>query len=327
MSVDELGRQDIALLNLRCAEGLPGSEDLDIEKCLATLDQWAAKVKLDTDRHLYRYQQDPAAYENSEGYYRMMMLVTVVQQDFGVHYNPERIREVDFTKSKDLFLHGMIGDDNGGTCVSMPVLYTAVARRLGYPVHLVTANSHVFCRWDDLSSAQGGDRFNIEATNQGMNSFNDEYYMTWPKPITKAQVEKGWFLKSLNNAESLATFLAARGHCLEDSGDIAKARVAYAMAAEKNPSVPIYRGFLAQTMGLTRRVASQSKRRPGPALPPTATPTSARSPRPWEPVTTQSLTHNVLKPNAPFSSVPSPSFRAPPGFPSPSNAGFGPPPR
>ncbi len=40
----------------------------------------------------------------------------------------------------------MIADDNGGTCVSMPVLYTAVARRLGYPVKLVLAKGHAFCR-------------------------------------------------------------------------------------------------------------------------------------------------------------------------------------
>lgn len=103
MSADDLEKQDLALLNLRCAEGLPGSEDLDVAKCLKTLDRWASKVHFETERHFYKYQQSPEKYEDSEGYYRMMMLITVVQQGFGVQYNPERIREVDFTKSKDLF--------------------------------------------------------------------------------------------------------------------------------------------------------------------------------------------------------------------------------
>jgi hypothetical protein len=64
----------------------------------------------------------------------MLMLITVLQQDFNVHYNPERIRSVDFKNPEDLSIHGMLASNNGGTCVSMPVLYAAVARRLGYPV-------------------------------------------------------------------------------------------------------------------------------------------------------------------------------------------------
>ncbi len=147
MSNEQLEQQDIALLNLRCAEGLPGAEKLDIEQMLATLDRWAARVRHETDRHLYKYRQNPKEFNNSEGFYRMMALITVLQQDFKVHYNPDRIRDIDFRRSQDLFIHGMIGSDNGGTCVSMPALYTAVARRLGYPVYLVTAKEHVFCRW------------------------------------------------------------------------------------------------------------------------------------------------------------------------------------
>lgn len=240
----ELAKQDIALLNLRCADGLT---DVDIDKCLATLDRWAEAVKRDTDRHLYKFQQNPAEYENSEGYFRMMMLITVLQQDFNVHYNPDRIRSVDFKNPDDLFIHGMLASNNGGTCVSMPVLYTAVARRLDYPVYLVTAKAHVFCRWDG-----SGDRFNIEATNQGMNSFDDDYYMEWPKPIAEREVKAGHYLKSLNASETFAVFLAARGHCLHDTGFRVKARVAYAMAAEKAPKQPTYQGYLAQAMGVPR---------------------------------------------------------------------------
>ena len=224
----------------------------------------------------------------------MMMLITVLQQDFKVHYNPDRIREVDFTKSQDLFIHGMVSNNNGGTCVSMPVLYTAIARRLNYPVYLVTANAHVFCRWEDSK-----ERFNIEATSQGMNSYDDEYYMKWPKPLTEEVVNRGWYLKSLSNAGSLASFLASRGHCLEDNKFGAKARVAYAMAAEKIPQHPLYYGFLEQTIRPPARRGSLS-----PQVYP-SDPAWTQQPVSYLPAVADvqqpgRIQHNAFKPASPF---------------------------
>jgi hypothetical protein len=137
MTEEELSKQDIALLNPRATDGLPGTENVNVAELLAQLDGWAKKVRIDTDRNLYQFLQKPNEFNNSEAYFRMLMLVTVLQQDFGVHYNLERVNDIDFTKSQDLFIHGMVGSSNGGTCVSMPVLYTAVARRLGYPPYPV----------------------------------------------------------------------------------------------------------------------------------------------------------------------------------------------
>ena len=239
MSPEQLAAVDIAELNLHCAEGLPGAERLDIAKCLAHLDDWARRVKFDTDRHLYKFDKNPAEYENSEGYFRMLMLVTVLQQDCGVHYNLERIRNIDFTKSKDLFIHGMIDDPNGGTCVTMPVMYVAVARRLGYPVKLVLTKAHVFCRWD-----APGERFNIEATNQGMNCFSDEYYKTWPEKWTTAETQSNRYLISLTPAEELACFLGSRGHCLLDNGHAKEALDTYAAARRLAPLDPAYPSWM-----------------------------------------------------------------------------------
>jgi len=241
MSSEELAKQDLALLNLRAAEGLPGAEKLNVTELLATLDRWAQKVKLDTDRNLYQFLQKPDEFQHSEAYYRMLMLVTVLQQDFGVHYNFERINDIDFTRSQDLFLHGMVGSTNGGTCVSMPVLYTVVARRLGYPVYLVNAKEHLFCRWD-----APGERINIEGTNQGMNSFDELHYRNWPHPISTHEVESGLYLQSLTNAESFSAFLAARGHCFEDSGNRSDAAVCYSLAVKHSSNHPMYRSFLSR---------------------------------------------------------------------------------
>jgi hypothetical protein len=276
----KLASLDIALVNLLCAEGLPGAEKLNVDQCLAELDRWAERVKFETDRHLYKFRQNPGDYENSEGYYRMLMLVTVLQQDLGVHYDPARIRDIDFTHSEDLFIHGMIPSagqsmqqTNGGTCVSMPVIYTAIARRLGYPVKLVTTKAHVFCRWDaaDHLNAAWRGRFNIEATNRGMNSFPDDYYKTWPYQISEAEIKANRHLKSFSPAEELAEFLAMRGHCLLDTGKGREAFDAYSLAVTMCPSNALLSGFRQDALRkLNPAIAetdidAMSRRRPRPS--------------------------------------------------------------
>jgi hypothetical protein len=120
-------------------------------------------------------------------------------------------------------------------------LYVAVGRRLGYPLKLVTAKGHLFARWE---SADGKERLNIEATNQGLNCFPDEYYHTWPVPMTPEEIASGQYLKSLSPPEELAIFLSARGHCLEAAGRLPEAQVAHAHAHLLVPKSPVYLAFL-----------------------------------------------------------------------------------
>jgi hypothetical protein len=228
---------DMARMNLLAARGLPGAEDLNLAKSLAELDRWAAHVKRETDRHLYKFNADPTNFENSEGYFRILMLITVLQQDLGVHYNLDRINEPDFANSKDLFIHGMIGDDNGGTCVSMPVLTVAVGRRLGYPLSLVVTKGHVFARWDapdhPVPTLRG--RFNVECASRGLHTYKDEHYANWPYKLSDAEKDNGWYLRSLTAAEEAAVFLMQRGHCLADSGRVEEAKTAYRLAMQLAP--------------------------------------------------------------------------------------------
>ncbi len=222
-------------MNLLCAQGLPGAEDMNIEKELAVLDQWAAAIKAETDRYMNKSHQSPEDYENSEGYFKILMLITVLQQDFNVRYNLDRIYEPDFTDCRDVFVHGLTQGStgekhSGGTCVSMPVVYVAVARRLGYPVKLVTTREHVFARWEDEK-----DRFNIEATGQGLNTYSDDHYRTWPSTLTPKERASGAYLRSLTPAQELGLFMAARGYVLEDTGKKLEATVAYACAHMLDP--------------------------------------------------------------------------------------------
>jgi hypothetical protein len=71
LSDKQLAGVDIARLNLVCAERLPGEEPLDVEASLVALDAMAGRVQTETQRHAYRFQQNPADYEGSEGFFRI----------------------------------------------------------------------------------------------------------------------------------------------------------------------------------------------------------------------------------------------------------------
>ena len=100
-----------------CAQGLPGAEALDIPAALAKLDDWAQRVKSETDRHEYLFHRNRAYYNGSLAYYRIEMMVTVLAQDMGIRYNSELIESAAlddlkstrfFADSRDLFIHGLL---------------------------------------------------------------------------------------------------------------------------------------------------------------------------------------------------------------------------
>lgn len=246
-SPESLAEVDIALVNLLCATGLPGSEGLDIAAARRTLDLWALAVKYETERHLYRVTDPRWAehYRHSESYLRASFLLQTLQEQCGVKYNPARIDDWDCRDSRDQFIHGMMNGNAGGTCVSMPVMYIAVGRRLGYPLRLVQAKGHLFCRWDDPA----GERFNIDGAGEGMGVYADEHYQTWPTPISDEEVARGEFLRSLSPSEELAVFLGARGHCLVDNGRHAEALEWYRQAFHRLPT-PQYQDWVNVTEGI-----------------------------------------------------------------------------
>jgi hypothetical protein len=231
MSRTELGSLDIAWINLECAVGLPGTEEVDQTKCLRMLDEWAAQVREETEKRVPIFQANAAWHDNSEAIFRMVVLVNHLQLECGVQYNPDRIYDPDFTDSRHLFIHGLF-TDHGGTCTSMPVLYVAIGRRLGYPLRLSEAKGHVFLRWDDAEGISGFPpaRVNIEGATRGMNSHSDEHYLSCPMQIDRKELESGQYLHSHTPRESLALFLALRGNCLQDNCRFEEATYAYKYA-------------------------------------------------------------------------------------------------
>ena len=225
MKQEEMSLVDVATMNLVCATGLPGSENLKIDDCLAVLDQWARRVQSETERCFYMYRRDPSRFRNIEGFYRMQMLVTVLKQDLGVDYSPNRTNnesmENFFADSKDLFLNGLLLPPHTGTCGSLPILVVAIGRKLGYPLKLVKASHHLFVRWE---SPDGKERFNVESTNGGMVSKPDEHYTQgiYECPAELSQAEE--YLKSLSPTEELAVFLDSRLMCLRVNKRFTEAR-------------------------------------------------------------------------------------------------------
>ena len=254
MTGDQLADVDIAEMSLLCAVGLPGATGLDMDHCLSTLDRWALRVKFETERHLYRAHDPRWAdhYRHNEAYLRAEFLLQVLQQDLGVKYDVTASGNFDFSDSRVAFLHGMIpaagkttADTPGGTCASMPVLYVAIGRRLGYPLKLVTTHGHIFVRWDSKGHPNPAwrDRFNIEGAGGGFSSYDDEHYTTWPKKVTADEVRAYGYLVSLTPKEELAMFLAARGHCGLDNGQTAFAARCYENACRYDARRPCYRAW------------------------------------------------------------------------------------
>jgi hypothetical protein len=238
-----LATVDIARMNLLCAQGLAGTKPDEIETLESTLEVWAARVRSETTRHRHRFDRDPAEFEGSEGYFKLQFLGVVLAEDLGVHYDVNRqagpaasIEQDGFFADPDaVFLSGLLGTQRKGTCSSMPVLYVAVGRRLGYPLKLVTTKGHLFVRWEGA-----GERFNVEVTGEGLNRFPDAYYREWPFPLTDEEVAEEGYLKSLSPAEELAVFLSVRGMCLLEVAQVAEAADAFEAAARLAPGVRSY---------------------------------------------------------------------------------------
>lgn len=135
LSEAELAKYDIAAVNLACAAGLPGAERIDNSHCLRTLDDWADTVKRWTDAAFDEFfRPDPGGFRHSEPYFRIVALVTALQRHCGVKYDPNKIgaKPEDRFDFDEMFVHGVL-QVAGGTCATLPIVYAAVGRRLGYP--------------------------------------------------------------------------------------------------------------------------------------------------------------------------------------------------
>ncbi|MDP9173558.1 MAG: hypothetical protein M3O30_06800 [Planctomycetota bacterium] len=205
----DIPKYDLAEMNLICAYGLSGKHDIEIEAMLNTLDSWAARVADHTARRIGLFHKNRAKF-GSLAQFRITAMIHVLTSEFNIHYNLDRITDPqNWDDPEDGFIHGLLGPQRHGTCASLPVLLTAIGRRLSYPIKLVTVGNHCFCRWD---SPEG--QFNIEYEHGGLNSHPDEFYTHWPHEWTPQmhayQRKQRCWLTSLTPQEELAYCLHLR---------------------------------------------------------------------------------------------------------------------
>ena len=236
----ELAVYGIAYLNLVCAQGLKGSENLDIPACLAKLDEIAGFVRVNTAANLYKFTRNTSDYSDSEGQFRVLAMVTFAVQGYGIRYNPAMIETPDnlssddefFADSRYVFLNGLLQDEPRlGTCSSLPVFWTALGRRLGYPLYMSNTLLHFFTRWE-----KSGERFDFEGSRNGCAICDDEHYRNFPLKVDDAKIEYFGLLESFTRKEELMHFLLTRGACLHASGRLAEAKRTYELAVKCYPS-------------------------------------------------------------------------------------------
>lgn len=226
-----LAKVDIAFVNLACAAGLPGSDQIDFGHCLRILDAWAGQSRCFTERVLPLFHSGRCDYPDSEPRFRIQALVTYLQRDLGLRFRFDRRADDAVYEPADSFLHGIL-QGQGGTCGSLPVLYVAVGRRLGYPLMLATTRGHLYVRWDALP---GGECFNIEASGDGVSFLPDDHYRTGRFAMAAEMEEGCGYLRSLSPREELAGFLVQRGECWMQERGYGEATTSFAWAHELDP--------------------------------------------------------------------------------------------
>jgi len=272
LSTSELETVDIARINLLCAEGLTGSQDLDVDGCITTLNTWARYVEGETKRNQHLFAEHPDRFRSSLAYYRMAMLATVLCQDLRMRYNPERELQLEnghtlrsekeenefFGDSKDVFIHGLVAAKHYGTCASMPFLYVAIARRLGYPVTLATTATHFYVRYEEGS----GRHLNVEATEHRafLTPSDDEYRNPWELHLGEEEIKGMRYLQPLSNAEILGHSLLTRASVLRSMKQYDKQAESWGIAARYLPDTPMWKNVEHDMQILARNQGEQERR-------------------------------------------------------------------
>lgn len=92
-------------------------------------------------------------------------------------------------------------DTKLGVCITLPMLYIAVAQRAGYPIYPVHAPDHFFARYRGLSFARG----NVECTARGKFQSDEDYIRRFA--VSKKGLESGAYMRTLKNREYLSDLL------------------------------------------------------------------------------------------------------------------------
>jgi hypothetical protein len=226
LSDEELAQQDVAMVNLLCATGLPSADPLDIPECLSQLDDWANYVYRETIRGYPQYLANPDPNKGSDAVYKLWALMHAVRALSGIEARfmsgktIENYQTIDTSmkprggpykyrvNSQVSFIHGLLSPRSLGSCASNPVLFAAIGRRLGYPVKIVLTVQHVFNRWVDENET-----FNMDGSMKYIGGDEDHDYIDRFRPWRDWERKSTAFHRPLTPREELATFMFNRNIC------------------------------------------------------------------------------------------------------------------
>ncbi|HBT82652.1 MAG: hypothetical protein A2091_01765 [Desulfuromonadales bacterium GWD2_61_12] len=237
---------DIGIVALTLAkEVYPG---LDIGAYSAKIDDMARKAQL-----VAKGSNDPD--------FRVRALNTYLYQHEGVSYD---LSDPNATKPENRYLNGML-DSKKGSCVTMPLLYLAVAQRLGYPIYPVLAPQHLFLRYEHPWLTSN----NIEATGGGGYTSDAKYKGDFQ--ISDKSIKNGVFLRTLTYREFLGELIAQNGIYWGISGDVARATEYLEVAVRLNPKGAeaydnLGRGYVALSRRSSGAVAESYREKAGAAF-------------------------------------------------------------
>lgn len=131
-----------------------------------------------------------------------------------------------------------------GVCLSLSLLYLAVADEAGLPLRGVSAPQHFFVRY-----SRGADRLNLETMDKGGSARSDSFYRR------KFFVRKGepFYLKNLTPKESLAVYLSQLGAIYTRAGKSDQAVELLEVARQASPKDPEIR----TNLGVALRAAGR----------------------------------------------------------------------
>lgn len=127
----------------------------------------------------------------------------------------------------DLFLHVVL-ERKRGYCLSLSVLYLAIAERIGLPAYGVVVPGHFFVRYDD-----GKKQYNIETTSGGAIATDKHYIEKFPPPSSRDSL----YLKNLTPKQTLGCFFNNLGNSYADRALLDYAFDYLVKAVQINPSL------------------------------------------------------------------------------------------
>ncbi|MCG3204842.1 MAG: hypothetical protein KCHDKBKB_01559 [Elusimicrobia bacterium] len=203
---------DIGIISLTLAKEI--YPDTDVASYSARIDVLADQV-----RRLAKGTKNPDQ--------RVRCLNTVLL----LHEKFQGTRDLSVARKSEYYFLNNVLDTKRGNCFTMPVLYIAVAQRLGWPVYPVSVPDHSFVRYVDPNLKEQ----NIETTSNGGYVPDEGYAKDFM--VSERGRKSGAYLQTLSYRKSLGDLVAVNGIWFGQRGQLSKAITYLEIATKLNPKL------------------------------------------------------------------------------------------